>query len=567
MQSSSSPHAREEVRAFWTGPRLSPYEELSLLSFVATGARVLLYSNDMTLRVPDGVELVDVNELLPQQTHSFAYEDGDQCLTPHSDLFRYVAVERFGGWYFDLDIICIQDRLPQTKVYLARESEHLVNAAVTKFPAQSPILTAAVDEAHRLWPEAGRLTIGPELFTRLVDDYALDHLVRPPSSAYEIGTTEILSMFDPDAREQLEQRVAQSDFVHLWNEIWRRLRIPKSYGPPEGSYLDGLFRRFGIRFTEEARLSLEALQTWQRERHLLAQVAAGGVSPLSTWRPETAAAGKQKATDPQTVRTLWHGPLIGAYQLMCLRSFVDRGHRVEVFSYNPKLELPNWLKRRDAAEILPPDRVMRYLPHEEQFAIHANLFRLALLHKLGGWWIDPDVVLLGTELPALDLFVCGPNEFNVVSTAAMKFPAGHPLLADALQRIAPFEASVADWESSGAPLLTEAFGDSRLPALAQPEAANPISWFDVLNLFDPAQADDVAQQCAGQPFLDLHNDVWLRAGIPDYLGPPRGSFLDRLVLQRKIGFNFTEQMEFADVRRWISHMYECIRLRATARSN
>jgi hypothetical protein len=418
-----------------------------------------------------------------------------------------------------------------------------------------------------LWPEAGRLTIGPELFTRLVDDYALDHLVRPPSSAYEIGTTDILSMFDPDAREQLEQRVAQSDFVHLWNEIWRRLRIPKSYGPPEGSYLDGLFRRFGIRFTEEARLSLEALQTWQRERHLLAQVAAGGVSPLSTWRPETAAAGKQKATDPQTVRTLWHGPLIGAYQLMCLRSFVDRGHRVEVFSYNPKLELPNWLKRRDAAEILPPDRVMRYLPHEEQFAIHANLFRLALLHKLGGWWIDPDVVLLGTELPALDLFVCGPNEFNVVSTAAMKFPAGHPLLADALQRIAQFEASVADWESSGAPLLTEAFGDSRLPALAQPEAANPISWFDVLNLFDPAQADDVAQQCAGQPFLDLHNDVWLRAGIPDYLGPPRGSFLDRLVLQRKIGFNFTEQMEFADVRRWISHMYECIRLRATARSN
>ena len=89
----------------------------------------------------------------------------------------------------------------------------------------------------------------------------------------------------------------------------------------------------------------------------------------------------------------------------------------------------------------------------------------------------------------------------------------------------------------------------------------------MLNLFDPAQADDVAQQCAGQPFLDLHNDVWLRAGIPDYLGPPRGSFLDRLVLQRKIGFNFTEQMEFADVRRWISHMYECIRLRATARSN
>jgi mannosyltransferase OCH1-like enzyme len=586
MQSSPSPRRREEVRAFWTGPRLSPYEELSLLSFVATGARVLLYSNDVTLRVPDGVELVDVNELLPQQTHSFAYEDGDQCLTPHSDLFRYVAVERFGGWYFDLDIVCIQDRLPDTKVYLARESDHLVNAAVTKFPAQSPILTAAVDEAHRLWPEAGGLTIGPELFTRLVDEYALDHLVRPRSSAYEIGTTEILSVFDPDARKQLEERVAQSDFVHLWNEIWRRLRIPKSYGPPAGSYLDGLFLRFGIHFTDEARLSLDALQTWQRERHLLAQVAARldtdiipdnafgllieqserrGVSPFSTWRPETAAAGKRKASDPQTARTLWHGPLIGAYQLLCLRSFVDRGHRVEVFSYDPKLELPNWLKHRDAAEILPPDRVIRYLPDEERFAIHANLFRVALLHKLGGWWIDPDVVLLGAELPADDLFVNGPNEFNAVSTAAMKFPAGHPLLADALQRIASFEASVADWDRSGAS-LADSLGRDCLPIPARPETENPISWFDVLSLFDPAQADDVAQQCAGKPFLDLHNDVWLRAGIPDYLGPPRGSFLDRLVLQHRIGFNFTEQMEYSDVRRWISHMYECIRLRSAVRS-
>src|ERR1700734_658922 len=35
---------RPEVRLFWTGPPLSPYEELSLRSFIAAGARVLLYA-------------------------------------------------------------------------------------------------------------------------------------------------------------------------------------------------------------------------------------------------------------------------------------------------------------------------------------------------------------------------------------------------------------------------------------------------------------------------------------------------------------------------------------------
>ena len=87
------------------------------------------------------------------------------------------------------------------------------------------------------------------------------------------------------------------------------------------------------------------------------------------------------------------------YQLLCLRSFVDRGHRIELFSFEPKLDLPNWINLKDAAEILPKERVSRYLPEQRRVAVHADLFRLALLHRLGGWWVDPDVVLLRAALP------------------------------------------------------------------------------------------------------------------------------------------------------------------------
>ena len=64
MQSSSHMKPRQEVRTFWTGPSLSYYEDLSLRSAVASGARVLLYTYNKNLTVPEGFELADAREVL-----------------------------------------------------------------------------------------------------------------------------------------------------------------------------------------------------------------------------------------------------------------------------------------------------------------------------------------------------------------------------------------------------------------------------------------------------------------------------------------------------------------------
>ena len=82
---------------FWTGPPLSPYEQLALQSFIAAGARVFVYSTTKTLRVPEGVELVDVRELLPGPVHRFIFPDGDASPALHSDLFRYAGRVMFKG--------------------------------------------------------------------------------------------------------------------------------------------------------------------------------------------------------------------------------------------------------------------------------------------------------------------------------------------------------------------------------------------------------------------------------------------------------------------------------------
>ena len=112
MQSNNSATQREEVRTFWTGPVLSYYEILSLKSFVATGARVFVYSYEKDLQVPEGVELVNADDILSGDVHEFRHANGDKSLALHSDLFRYAVLQRYGGWYADLDIICLNDKLP-----------------------------------------------------------------------------------------------------------------------------------------------------------------------------------------------------------------------------------------------------------------------------------------------------------------------------------------------------------------------------------------------------------------------------------------------------------------------
>ncbi len=97
------------------------------------------------------------------------------------------------------------------------------------------------------------------------------------------------------------------------------------------------------------------------------------------------------------------------------------------------LKKPSWITWRNAADIVPAERVVRESsPSPANPRFTASLFRHALLHRYGGWWIDPDVVLLGTELPDAEMFVARSEDGRLVSAAAMKFPEGHATLAEVL---------------------------------------------------------------------------------------------------------------------------------------
>jgi hypothetical protein len=188
------------------------------------------------------------------------------------------------------------------------------------------------------------------------------------------------------------------------------------------------------------------------------------------------------------------------------------------------------------------------------FALHANLFRYAMLDKLGGWWVDLDIVLLRPELPQSEIFFAIERDCPMRATfSVLKFPRGHPALAEAVGRCIAVGESPLHGET-GADLFTEMVAKYDLARFGQEmHSAYPISALDVPALFDPSQCDALTQRCANSFFVHLFNETWRRAGIPRYLGPPEGSFIEHLLLSHGIAVPIP-RMEFADLKRWTAYL-------------
>jgi hypothetical protein len=251
----------------------------------------------------------------------------------------------------------------------------------------------------------------------------------------------------------------------------------------------------------------------------------------------------------EAVRSFWHGEPLSPYQLLCLRSFVDRGFRVELFTYEADLGLPNWIVRCDARDILPTARVLRYPTRATRLgpgppafghgspALHSNWFRYAMLQLLGGWWIDCDVILIGNSLPDVEYFASATDD-GIVVNSALKFPREHPLLADAIERCRELGEDCA-WGDTGSHLLGPLMMKHQLHY--QPlDALYPVRFTEVPLLLDPHGSSEVARRCRGASFLHLFNEIWRGSGLDQRLGPPEGSFLDSLFQVHEVspGFRF-----------------------------
>lgn len=138
----------------------------------------------------------------------------------------------------------------------------------------------------------------------------------------------------------------------------------------------------------------------------------------------------------QDLASLWIGKTLGPMERASLGSMTRAGHRVILYSYEPLSDVPDDVELRDAADILPCKRILVYRDKRKPSpALHANLFRYALLQATDAVWVDLDIILL-RPLPVRD-YLMGFETDASVNNAVLRLPRQSPTL----QQLSAFSPS------------------------------------------------------------------------------------------------------------------------------
>ena len=271
----------------------------------------------------------------------------------------------------------------------------------------------------------------------------------------------------------------------------------------------------------------------------------------------------------QTFRAFWHGPPLDPYHQLCLRSIVDHGHHAELYTYDQDILVPSWVTRRDAREILQVEQVFVY---KSGFgagspALHSDLFRYVMLQKQGDWWVDLDALLLRPDLPNDDFFFALGPPGTTIFSGVLKFPRHHPALDEAVDRSLSSIGAKTRWGDIGPRLVHELVQKYGLAQFTKPSvAAYPIPEPSLAALYDPERRQELMDRCSESCFLHLWNEASRFSGLPKFLGPPRGSFMDVLFDRHPFDTGFCERMRYAEVERWIENRNELHRLQREVRN-
>jgi hypothetical protein len=236
----------------------------------------------------------------------------------------------------------------------------------------------------------------------------------------------------------------------------------------------------------------------------------------------------------QTFQSFWWGNSLSPYERLCLKSFLDMGHGVNLYTFDAEIEVPRGVTVCDAAEIVPRDH---FFLNQDGYGkgwpgAFSNLFRYKLLAERGGWWIDTDVVCLSRHIPVVELFVARHNA-DRINPAVMFFKPNHSLMISCLERSLALGRS-AKFAETGPQLITsliEKFDVSIFPE----SVCYPVHFSEVANLLQPACREALRSRIRDSVMLHLYNSALRQDGVDKYLLPPTGSLLRELVERHGVG--------------------------------
>ena len=203
----------ETIQGVWVGSRLTTMERLSIKSYLQNGHSYHLYVYSDVDGVPEGTVVKDANDIVREDDIKRFW-----CLANFSDFFRVSMLLKYGGWYSDLDNICLKHYdFTSEYVFAASVIDKIVQTNVMKVPAHSQLMHYWL--AHILNTDTLKMKfqdIGPDLLGKLIPQFRLQKYVQPRETFDPVRFDYAGDLVNPDVVWDL----SKSYSVHCFHQAW-----------------------------------------------------------------------------------------------------------------------------------------------------------------------------------------------------------------------------------------------------------------------------------------------------------------------------------------------------------
>jgi hypothetical protein len=231
------------IQSLWIGSKLSTMEKLSIESFLHNGHQFHLYTFGELYDVPKGTVIKKAEKIIPQTK---IFRDADrETYAGFSNFFRYTLLHKCGGFWVDLDVICLKKFDFRSHIIFASEQDsdgtQIITSCVLKTPPGNSLMNSACEFCSNIDTKNYHFgQAGPYMLGRLVRESKYERYAVPKNTFCPIPYFDWWKIISDKPTVQDEVRAMISDevyTVHLWNEMWRLNNVDKDQNfHPESLY-------------------------------------------------------------------------------------------------------------------------------------------------------------------------------------------------------------------------------------------------------------------------------------------------------------------------------------------
>ena len=232
------------VQSLWIGAELSTLEVLCCQSFIKCGHIFHLYTYEEVKNIPKGVKVIDAEKILPFEELKMIQKDQ----LPFSDIFRYKMLYEKGGYWVDLDMICLKklnfkepyvfssERTIQKGGLRNRKGTFTSNIGILKAPKHSEFYHRVYEECMKKIKKKGKSSKPIEfmiLMKKYIPEYGLQKYVKAPHLFCPLDWWNTKEAFYPPCCPDKygvegypqENIIKHSYTIHMWRSLMRKKKI------------------------------------------------------------------------------------------------------------------------------------------------------------------------------------------------------------------------------------------------------------------------------------------------------------------------------------------------------